>query len=79
MSENFRWLLGTYWVDSSSLGLFLDVGGKDTYWGEVASDGGSWGDADGSENWRVRNVGVGMDVESGEIDWRARPVRGKRR
>ncbi len=53
----------------TSLGLFLDVGGKDTYrWG--ISDGDVWGDAPDSDNWKARNVGVGMDVPGGTIDWR---------
>jgi hypothetical protein len=53
----------------SSVGLFLDVGGTDTYWGGVANDA-VWGDEPGSDNWKVRNPGVGMDVAQGSIDWR---------
>jgi hypothetical protein len=68
----------TYWVDSSSIGLFLDIGGSDTYWGET-KDGATWGDEPGSDNWNVRNIGVGMDLDRGEIDWRALPVKGVRR
>ncbi|MHC4955721.1 MAG: hypothetical protein ACYTGZ_17860 [Planctomycetota bacterium] len=68
----------TYWVDSSSLGLFLDVGGRDTYWGATPKDGGAWGDVSGSDNWKVRNVGVGIDAVDGKIDWRAIPQGGRR-
>ena len=66
-----------YWVDASSLGLFLDVGGADTYWVEALKDGGVWGGAKGSDNWKARNVGVGMDVSEGTIDWRAIPQGGR--
>jgi hypothetical protein len=51
----------TYWVDASSLGLFLDVGGTDTYNGEDRN-GQQWGDPPDSRNRKVRNVGVGADV-----------------
>ncbi|MFQ5844696.1 MAG: hypothetical protein ACE5JG_06870, partial [Planctomycetota bacterium] len=70
--------LSTYLVDSSSIGLFLDVGGKDSYWA-TDLNGKTWGDRPGSPNWKVRNVGVGLDVAKGEIDWRALPVKGERR
>jgi len=69
----------TYWVDASSLGLFLDVGGNDSYWCAAAKDGTTWGDAAGSDNRKVRNVGIGMDVAEGTIDWRAIPQGGRRR
>jgi hypothetical protein len=66
------WTLMNYFAYVSSLGLFLDVGGADGYWGGP-ENGDSWGDRPGSENWRARNIGVGMDVPSGTIDWSARP------
>ena len=58
--------LSTYWVDTSSIGLFLDIGGKDVYW-DTDRNNSAWGDKPGSDNRRVRNVGVGRDVEQGEI------------
>jgi hypothetical protein len=66
--------IASYWVEASSMALFLDIGGDDDH-GEVARDGTTWGDRDGSENWAVRNVGVGMDVAEGAIDWTALPMR----
>ncbi|MFB3066483.1 MAG: hypothetical protein ACE10D_08210, partial [Planctomycetota bacterium] len=77
--------LNTYWVDSTSLGLFLDIGGDDLYHadGNVGKamdlNGQSWGDGPGSDNWKVRNHGIGVDVAEGSIDWRALPVKGPRR
>ncbi|MHC4548328.1 MAG: hypothetical protein ACYTEZ_06070 [Planctomycetota bacterium] len=68
----------TYWVDSSSIGLFLDVGGTDRYRGEDRNAR-TWGDAHGSDNWKVRNVGVGADVAEGAINWDALPVKERRR
>ena len=61
----------TYWVDTSSLGLFLDLGGKDDY-GDEDRNGKRWGDGRDSDNWRVRNVGVGVDLDGGVIDWRSK-------
>jgi hypothetical protein len=52
----------------SSVGLFLDVGGNDDYWGGV-TNGAAWSDAHGSSNWRARSIGVGMDVPDGVINW----------
>ncbi|HEX5139073.1 MAG TPA: hypothetical protein VFY93_19040 [Planctomycetota bacterium] len=68
--------IASYWVLASSIGLFLDVGGRDDY-GGLARDGTSWGDGEGSENWAVRNVGVGADVAGGSVDWTALPMRGR--
>ena len=58
--------LSTYWVDTSSIGLFLDIGGTDVYW-DTDRNNSAWGDKPDSDNRRVRNVGVGRDVERGEI------------
>ncbi len=77
--------LNTYWVDSTSLGLFLDIGGDDLYHADGNLDkmldlnGQVWRDEPGSDNWKVRNHGIGMDVAEGSIDWRALPVKGPRR
>ena len=67
----------TYWVDASSIALFLDIGGKDTYVGEDRNNT-RWGDQPGSDNTKVRNVGVGSDIEKGVIDWHALPAKGRR-
>jgi len=66
--------LSTYFADASSLGLFLDIGGSDEYWGGLR-DGFADSDAPDSPNRRVRNVGVRMDVPSGANDWRPLPNR----
>jgi len=58
--------LSTYWVHSTSLGLFLDIGGTDTYWDKDRNNS-VWADEPGSDNRRVRNAGVGRDVDHGEI------------
>ena len=55
-------------VNPTSLGLFLDVGGEDAYEG-ADRNGTTWGDAPGSDNARVRNMGSGADVAAGAIDW----------
>lgn len=64
----------TCWHDASSLGLFLDLGGTDRYW-TGAEDGASWGDAPGSDNWKARNRGLGLDLPAGTIDWSGLPER----
>jgi len=69
--------ISTYWTEASSMGLFLDVGGDDDY-GEPNRNNTSWGDREGSENWAARNVGVGVDVAEGVIDWTALPERGRK-
>jgi hypothetical protein len=69
--------LSTYWVDASSLGLFLDVGGKDKYVGKDRN-GTTWTDPPDSDNRKARNVGVGRDVADGAIDWAALPAKGRR-
>jgi len=68
--------IASYWVEASSLALFLDIGGADDY-GDAKRDGTTWGDREGSENWAVRNVGVGADVASGTVDWTALPMRAR--
>ncbi|UCD76235.1 MAG: hypothetical protein JSV91_04790 [Phycisphaerales bacterium] len=96
----------TYFADSTSIGLFLDVGGTDRYEpchpsaerhklhplpeelpeppdpndpeairGTIAACGNNmiWLDPNDSPNWRVRNFSVGVDRESGTIDFRPIP------
>src|SRR6185437_6468510 len=58
-----------------SYGLFLDVGEHNTYVNcGAAQRGGVWGDGRGSDNGRIHNIGFGMDVPTGSIDWRPLPV-----
>jgi hypothetical protein len=73
-----REAIAGYWVEASSMALFLDIGGKDDYGDAAAArDGATWGDGEGSENWAVRNVGVGADISGGAVDWTALPMRGR--
>ncbi len=74
--ERFRDRTGgsTYFADASSLGLFLDVGGTDTYAPERANDS-SWLDEDGSANPPVRNWSVGVDRAEGTVNLDPRPER----
>jgi hypothetical protein len=61
----------SYFAYAASLGLFLDVGGTDRYPGADRNDS-QWGDRPGTENWEVRNLGIGLDVPAGTVDWRPR-------
>lgn len=63
-------LANPYFAYVTSLAMFLDVGGVDRYWGGFA-EGAVSADEPGSDNWKVRNVGVAMDTTEGVIDWRA--------
>jgi hypothetical protein len=72
-----REALASYWVEASSMGLFLDIGGDDDY-GDPDRDGTNWGDRDPSDNWACRNVGVGLDVAEGSIDWTPLPMRARK-
>lgn len=65
-----------YWTEPTSIGLFVDGGGKDDYGGGDAKDGASWIDAPGSDDARVRNFGIGSDTAAPmDLD---RPQGGKR-
>jgi hypothetical protein len=66
-----------YWTESTSVGLFLDTGGKDSY-PEGFSDGRTRTDDPGSDNERARNRGIFVDREGGTIDLE-RPMGGHRR
>ncbi len=66
-----------YWTESTSIGLFLDVGGQDEYPAGCANDAVQTDDL-GSENARARNWGIFVDRASGEIDLE-RPHGGHRR
>jgi hypothetical protein len=52
----------------TSYGVFLDVGGHDTYQ-DGRPDGAAWIDDKNSPNWSARNIGIGADVPAGTIDW----------
>jgi len=67
--EKFRARDGvsTYFADTTSIGLFLDVGGTDTYWGDIGNNS-HWLDPEGSPNLEDRNFSVGVDREDGVVD-----------
>jgi hypothetical protein len=56
-----------YWTESISVGLFVDVGGRDSY-PQGVSDDFTWTDEAGSDNARARNRGIFVDRPSGAID-----------
>lgn len=74
--ERFRARDGvsTYFADTTSIGVFLDIGGRDTYWGDLANDT-HWLDPPDSPNWEDRNFSVGVDREKGRLDLTPMPVR----
>jgi hypothetical protein len=65
----------TYFAAASSLGLFLDVGGTDTYQVAGASNDAVWLDPEDSPNREVRNLSIGVDRAEGVVDLRPRPER----
>lgn len=73
---NFRARDGvsTYFADTTSIGLFLDTDGRDTYWGDLR-DGGRWLDPPDSPNRADRNFSVGVDRAGGRIDLTPVPQR----
>lgn len=74
--ERFRDRTGgsTYFADASSLGFFLDVGGKDVYVPERANDA-AWLDEPGSPNPSVRNWSIGVDGPEGTVNLDPAPER----
>ncbi len=66
--------VGTYFADTTSIGLFLDAGGQDTYWSGRENNT-HWLDEPDSLNLSERNFSVGVDRESGEVTFRPRPER----
>jgi len=75
-SETFRARdgVGTYFADTTSLGLFLDIGGDDTYWGDLKNST-HWLDPEDSPNWADRNFSIGVDRAEGDVDFTPTPVR----
>lgn len=63
-----------YWTESTSVGLFVDAGGKDSYPAGFA-DGGTAVDAPGSNNARARHFGIAVDREGGHLDVVRPPAR----
>ena len=59
--------MSTYFADTTSLGLFLDIGGNDTYTPK-RSNNSYWKDPEDSPNWNVRNFSIGWDVRKGELN-----------
>ncbi|MGD8452041.1 MAG: hypothetical protein PVJ57_09510 [Phycisphaerae bacterium] len=76
-SEAFRARggVGTYFADTTSLGLFLDVGGADSYWSDEFGDNRQWLDPADSPNWADRNFSVGVDRAEGTVSFTPRPVK----
>jgi len=74
--ERFRARGGvsTYFADTTSIAIFLDVGGRDTYWGDLGNDT-HWLDPPDSPNWKDRNFSVGVDRADGRVDLTPTPVR----
>jgi len=56
-----------YWTESTSLGLFVDAGGRDTY-PEGFADGGTRFDAPGSDAVRAHHLGIAIDRADGRLD-----------
>jgi len=61
-----RPLTNIYFADATSLALFLDVGGRDEYWGGQENDT-RWLDPEDSPNWKTRNFSVGIDCTDGAV------------
>lgn len=59
--------VSTYLADADSLGLFLDVGGTDSYDTARGADNTNWLDPEDSPNRLVRNRSIGADVAEGEV------------
>jgi len=66
--------VATYFADTTSLGLFLDVGGHDTYPEGMQNDA-HWLDPPDSPNWETRNFSVGVDRAAGRVSFTPIPVR----
>ncbi len=66
--------VGTYFADTTSLGLFLDVGGEDVYPGEFHNDMHRLDPSD-SLNWADRNFSVAADQAAGTVSFSPTPMR----
>ncbi|MCP4246630.1 MAG: hypothetical protein GY778_06240, partial [bacterium] len=72
--EKFRARGGVsdYFADTTSVGLFLDVGGQDTYWSGQQNDT-HWLDEADSPNLTERNFSIGVDRPDGTVSFRPIP------
>lgn len=73
--------VGTYFADTSSVSLFLDIGGTDAYEGmgealpEEVGNNSRWTDPPGHANWADRNFSIGVDRAKGAVHFVPRPVK----
>ena len=67
--------VGTYFADTTSLSLFLDIGGEDHYWTDAVGNNRHWTDEADSANWADRNFSIGVDRAAGQVDFTPRPQR----
>ena len=67
--------VSTYFAETTSIGLFLDIGGQDSYWNDTLKNDTHWLDPPDSPNWADRNFSVGVDRATGVVDFTPRPVR----
>lgn len=67
-----------YFAEATSVGLFLDIGGKDVYKPERANDS-AWLDPKDSPNHAARNRSVGVDRASGRVVIEPFPEKAPRR
>ncbi|MBU0754581.1 MAG: hypothetical protein KJ645_05545, partial [Planctomycetes bacterium] len=66
----------TYFADTTSLALFLDIGGEDIYWeAEGLKNNTTWLDPEDSPNRKDRNFSIGVDRAEGSIDFTPKPER----
>ena len=63
----------TYFAEASSLGMFLDVGGKDRYHQVDGENDAVWLDPEDSPNRDVRNFSIGVDRAAGAVSLIPRP------
>ncbi len=64
----------TYFADASSVGLFLDIGGNDTYaYDAQTRNNATWFVPPDSDNAQVRNFSIGVDRETGDVNFLPRP------
>ncbi|MBI3726323.1 hypothetical protein HY251_20550 [bacterium] len=65
----------TYFADATSVALFLEIGGDDSYASDAAKNDSVWLDPPDSPNRGVRNFSIGVDRASGHVGFDARPER----
>jgi len=60
--------VSVYFAETSSIGLFLDTGGTDSYWSDTLGNDTHWLDPADSPNWADGNFSVGVDRAGGTVD-----------